>query len=300
MPDRATEMEIANNPIAQSFGLSWLIDPSFHENEAIMTSRLTSYVNDTPHWTSLDKTAIFDPASPVGAAHAFRHCPVPLNLYFYHSPKPNYDPFMQYGLCDRKNLARLLGKSSAHNVIDTAYHPDALTVVMTNNLSDERYISIRSNWIIAHRMAHAILGGKRTNAGSNASNAFHDILRRLLFHGYGIKWPNELERLGRMIANDYRDIYGRIMGNHLGTMNSARSGNLVQGSEWMFETFAQWLITGKVAFNALPEHLDSYYTLTSRPRHLQKAQAILARAPHQLDRAFRRTMLEARGQIFII
>ena len=102
MPDRATEMEIANNPIAQSFGLSWLIDPSFHENEAIMTSQLTSYVNDTPHWTSLDKTAIFDPASPVGAAHAFRHCPVPLNLYFYHSPKPNYDPFMQYGLCDRK------------------------------------------------------------------------------------------------------------------------------------------------------------------------------------------------------
>jgi len=277
----------------------WTVDPDFDRNEAEMISDLPDHRDDLRHYGVADKAAIRDKSVMVAAQRAFGRSPVKFSLYFWQSVEPNYDRFAFRGKVDDDWMQHRLGEQTAH-AIRSQTGPDTIGIVMTNNLSDEHKISLKSPWMIAHRIAHALFGERRNQDGWVIVHMFERFLRKLLTVGYGLNWPDEDTGFGRMIAQEYSECYGKLMGHTIGTMGSARKGALVSNWEWFYETFAQYLITGKVTLNPLPEHFDEDLDLTSDPRKRYKVQRAWEQFPDKIAEAFDAMLKKSAGSVFVM
>jgi len=278
-----TEMPIQN----------WDVSDNFDANEKEMVSKWHGYENEKPHWTDKDKEVLRSPEHIQKIKDVFTRCPHEFNLFFWQGPDPDYDPYLQEGEVDDEFIRRCMG-DDAERII-ALRGTNAITILMTNNLSDERHIPIQSPWMVAHRIAHALEGfhGK-------LSYVFRDFIRRLLTTGYGVKWPNEDSNHGRIFAKDYYEIYGKILGTKIGTMKAARHDKFVQMNEWPMETFAQYIVQGRVTTNPLPASLDDAVVLTTNPAKLALAQKTFNNFPKQIARHFESILKNGCGKIFVI
>lgn len=279
---------------------SWTVDPDLDANEAEMVSKFTGYSQEQNHWKPADKAAMRDPAQIERARLAFRNTEATFNLYFWQSTDPDYDRYLEHGLADGSWLIDTLGPKAAQRVVDVTT-PDAITILMTNNLSDERHISIRSSWMIAHRLAHSMIGGGGSDQAAYINQAFLNYLRIVIGKGYGTPWPkDDGSTLHNMIERDYWEAYGKVIGHHLGTMRSARNRHFVQSAEWMMETMAQYLITGDIRFNPLPEQIHDDEKLTTDPA----VRGMLAKETEKfrvrLKKLFSQMLAGAKGQVYVI
>lgn len=277
----------------------WTIDPDFDANEREMVSKFSGYEREQPHWSDVDKRAIRDPAVVQKVRAAFLKTPHTFDLYFWQSTDPNYDHTLEKGIVEPEWIERVLGSKTAAAVKPK---PGVITVVMTNNLSDDRKVSMRSPWMVAHRIAHAVSGtGKKTIAGFEVSNDFSQFARQLCRIAYGVPWPDQNKsEFDRIMHFEYAEAYMTILGHMLGTMKSARSGHLVQSSEWKHETFSQYLLTGKVSFRPLAERLDSYYVLTTDPAKLARAEKLIASFLKKITKRFDKLLTEAADHVWVM
>lgn len=272
----------------------WQVDPDFDANRSSMLGKRPEVRQDLEHWQDSDINAIRSHANVSRVKNVFSKCPFTFNLYFVHSEQVDYDSFMQAGHVDLPWVAKIFGPQIAGR-IEAWSSPTAINVIMTNNMSDEDKLSLRSPWMVAHRMAHAIMGGHNTEPVQKFEGFIQDITRI----GYSIEWPNEDSHHGRSFAEEYKSTYGKILGYSLGTMNSARRGRLVTVHEWYYETFAQYLITGKVTLKPLPERFD-VFGLTKDPKARYKVQKIWARFPEMIEKTFERSLNDAKGGLWVI
>lgn len=278
----------------------WSVDPDFDQNEKEMIGKFTGYEQERKHWPDADKAGIRDETVIKRVKDAFSKTPTHFNLYFWQSDNPNYDRTLQKGLRDAAWVQEKLGAKAAEYVAQTA-SPNNVTIIMTNNLSDESWISIRSPWMMAHRISHVLMdGSKRIDASYAASHEFDQFLYDVLRVGYGLKWPDQETRYGYVMYQEWEEIYMKLMGTHLGTMASARNKKLVQASEWKHETFAQYLLTGKITLNPLPQVFDEGLELTTDPRKLYRVNRMWQVFPKRLMRAFDELLEEAKGKIWVM
>lgn len=279
---------------------SWTVDPDIDANETEMVSKFSGYRQDQHHWHPIDKKAMRDPAVIEQARHAFRNTDATFNLYFWQSTDPDYDRTLEHGLADGQWLVSTLGADAAQRVVDVTT-PDAITILMTNNLSDERHISIKSSWMIAHRLAHAMIGGGGSDQAEYILQAFKAYLRTIVSKGYGTPWPkSDGSTFDEMVNRDYWDAYGRIFGHHLGTMRSARQGHLVQSGEWIMETMAQYLITGDIRFNPLPDQIHPEEKLTVDPQVRARLAQETEKFRVRLKKLLKQMLDGAKGQVYVI
>ena len=281
---------------------NWTIDSDFDQNEAEMISKFTGYEMDGKHFSDVDKRAIRDPGVMQAVNKAFGRTSVKFSLYFWQSTTPNYDPTSFIGHVDDAWIVRKLGEKAA-TAIKAQQTSDAITIVLTNNLSDEHKITLKSPWAVAHRIAHALMGGKLgSDAGWEVMAMFKRFIRTLVSQAYGTQWPDESTEYGRIFANDYEEIYGKLIGHQLGTMASARKGALVSQYEWFYETFVQYIITGKVTLNPLREvfdELDPDSKLVADPRKRARIQQIWSNFPSKIEKAFDLMLESAKGEVFV-
>jgi hypothetical protein len=133
--------------------------------------------------------------------------------------------------------------------LDIQPNPSNITVIFTNNRGDEKVPM--TAWIMAHRMGHALRRGNHwENFASHLQRDFAHILRGAYNYDYkgNIGWGEDAYKKYRMDNNALLDLATAV-----GTMRSARMGNLRNWFEMAYELLAQRLLTGKIKFNSLPQ-----------------------------------------------
>jgi hypothetical protein len=153
------------------------------------------------------------------------------------------------------DFVRNVLKLSPTEVPDPA--EDVITVLFTNNKGDQRYMA--TGWILAHRLGHAF-ARKDGRAGQGT---------------VGAEWQWVSRELERIFSDILRDVYGvspkrepygeytgsakekvlRLAAMQLGTMKSARDSALRNWFEFGYELLAQYMLTGRVKLNPLPERI---------------------------------------------
>lgn len=135
------------------------------------------------------------------------------------------------------------------------YDADAITVVFTNNAAAEKVPL--TPWTIAHRIGHTFIRSYRQNGRDGEYEFLQgkivDHIKKVLKDAYGV---DERELGGGWSifgAPIYRSLFEQI-----GTMRSARMKQLSRPFEFIYECFAQYLLSnGNIKFNSAPYHILS-------------------------------------------
>ena len=281
----------------------WTIDPMFDSNEKEMFSKFHGYAQEKPHWREVDKKAIRDPDAVQKIRNAFTKTGFNFNIYFWQSDDPDYDRTLEKGLVDHQWIQSVMGQHIV-DYFNSINYQSGINVILTNNLSDDYPMSIRSPWMVAHRISHTITMGKeKSGAAWEVENAFALFIKQITTFAYGVRWPNKNDfnySHYMSIEDSYVSDYGKILAHELGTMRSAKNKMMVNGYEWLNETFAQYLMTGHVTINPiLPSEIHPDEPLTTDPIKLAKANKALAAFPRKIERLFKKMLVSAVGKFWV-
>lgn len=166
------------------------------------------------------------------------------NIYLVNNAEANRHT--EVGLVDRQWLDQNMPNTSGSINVN----PDAINVIFTNNKGDERVPM--TGWIMAHRLGHAFY----RYTGRDQFQDLHDAAEEL--RASAVMSMNMLfnARIKEGRYFDARD--DRLMTRFyeaIGTFRSARDGNIRNEGEFIHECFAQYLLTGKVKFNPIPDRI---------------------------------------------
>ena len=129
---------------------------------------------------------------------------------------------------------------------------ESITVIFTNNAAAEK-VPLTA-WTIAHRIGHSFSATFRRNGRQDITYYEKEIdsaLSGLLRYGYGI----EVKQINLLYSNEY---YMRNLKESIGTFRSARMKKLNRPGEFLYECFAQYLLSkDEITFNPCPEVLTS-------------------------------------------
>lgn len=128
--------------------------------------------------------------------------------------------------------------------IDIQPREDAITIIFTQNTGSEKIPM--TAWTIAHRLGHAIRRNKQFEA--YFSNEILKDFRELLKEIYKIE-----KRKSFYEQDDEKEL--RALAHAVGSMRSARTGNLRNFYEFIYELVAEWIITGRIKFKPIPRSL---------------------------------------------
>jgi len=281
--------------------MSYKVDDDFEDNQKKMKNTYKSnrdQYNDFKnfhHWHKSDINAIMDPASWENHVTTFAGTKYPFNIYVYQDERPNYDIWMSNFAMDvnHKNIT-----PEMKNWFKKNDYTSRINIILANNLSDEAKVSIKSSWILAHRIGHALLLPDNNNHKTFFSSLIYvmkQYIKRIIVLAYDVAWESEdSEYFNNDIDEFMFEIYSKEMGHELGTMRSARNKRLVNGYEWYVETFVQWLLQGKVTLRPLPEIFDEN-VMTKDVNKRKTAHKLWAKMPIVFSRCFEEIMEHSVG-----
>lgn len=194
----------------------------------------------------VDRKLLTSPRAVQKIRRQWEKTPFNFDMYLVNDRRVNKPEFREVGMVDM-DFVRNQMKLTPEEIPDPG--PDTITIIYTGNAGDQRYMA--SGWILAHRLGHALRLGKGTPA---------------------YKWQEFTNHLRKRIADFVQEVYGldvtggrygstsiadkdkmlKYIAQQLGTMKSAREGNLRSWYEFAYELLAQYLITGTIKFNPLP------------------------------------------------
>lgn len=232
----------------------------------------------------------------------FNHLRHPLNVYLYNGEGGN----VQIGdaTVDARSLEHLnkfsgLQPLSVVQGLIGKLPPDAensITVILIENEGGGRVPL--TPWILAHRIAHAILdgaGARRENYDEDldrglrsARTMFEDIIRKTIE-----RYIDEEPYKKGFVSNSFQNSHNVAqVAKMIGTMRSARTGNLTNGGEFFVELIAQVMTQGKVTFNVPP--------IPDDPAYAQKLGQRIAFQAEDLTFSIKGLLEECVGKAFLL
>lgn len=132
---------------------------------------------------------------------------------------------------------------------------NAVNLLFMNNRGDERVPM--TGWIMAHRFGHVVsrYNGQYEQPGRqfpDFTDARSELLRvtaYVLNDGFGLNIPEHEANLRRKPISQKTMV---SFYEQIGTMRSARTGQLRTEFEFTHEILAQYMLTGKITFNSIP------------------------------------------------
>lgn len=205
-----------------------------------------------------DRKILTNPKAVAKIHKKFANNHYDFNFFFVNSPEGNRHT--EIGLVNPQWMETNMPK--AWTEIAPNINRDAINVIFTNNKGDERYPM--TAWIIAHRLGHVFYANRtdfrRYNLWTEAETAVETFTKEMLTY-FGIAAPNGRSRYGGFTAGFDNRNYLK-MAQHLyqavGTMKSARDGNLRNAHEFLHEMLAQFLTTGKVTLQPASAIITGY------------------------------------------
>jgi hypothetical protein len=229
------------------------VDPDFNANNLIQQNTWTGPKEKfRPDYRPVDVKALNDPGVLKKIETRFLKVPQKINLYFWHSEGHPNDPETRgpgnllLGVVRPNNLGMHTSPEAAKRILAMPDQKQSITVVIANNLAtDEAFVSLRSPWMVAHRIAHVLL---MTNAGNGVTRMFKEFLEGTLerYHVGGEAQPDAIVEFKKPW---YRNRYMAVLVHALGTTRAARDGNLNNPGEFLVESVVQHMLQGKVTFN---------------------------------------------------
>lgn len=219
-----------------------------------------------------DRALVSHPKAIEKARQKFLHTRTQFDFYFINLP--GAAQHMEIGEVDPQWPFRVL-KLQPDLFNQMKFNPEAVTVFFTNNRGDEKIPM--TAWIVAHRFAHVISRFHGNGRGqvpeyNDMKNRVNEVFRSIL-GDFGVE-------ISAGEANGNTSYYGndsyakvrqkqnilRYFAQSVGTMKSARDGNLRNFYEFHHELFAQYLTTGSITFKPLPRSIVTGYTY-GRPQY---------------------------------
>lgn len=133
--------------------------------------------------------------------------------------------------------------------MDIKPNEEAITIIFTNNRGAEKIPM--TAWTIAHRLGHAIRWDETFDRyfAKEIEQDFRNILNKI--YAYQKSQNNYYSQ--NSYNSDEKML--RALAHAVGTMQSARQRNLRNFFEFAYELVAQYIITGKIKFNPIPQNL---------------------------------------------
>jgi len=162
------------------------------------------------------------------------------------------------------------------NLKDFKINPEAITIIFTGNAAGDK--ELMSAWILAHRFGHAIaasgrfreneISAKATEAWRKLNGLVAENINPIFIDGY--EYPLNLATTGQLAGfpksnYSYSDADRQKDRNReailtsfyekIGTMKSARDGNLRSPFEFYYELLSQYIFANKISFNPIPKEI---------------------------------------------
>ena len=266
--------------------------------------------NKTGPFTGVDKRLVPHPTNQLKATKFFEKTPYDFRLFF--SNIPGTGEYGETGPVNAQQLQQMFGEQ-AQQIIEGS--EDAITVVFVGNSGDSKVMM--TPWVMAHRFGHAIQAGMRRNKGWStwleAEKHFFTSVNSMLAEYYGKANTSSSSYMGRprteQMNIDLTPEYNALF-NAIGTQRSSRSGEIKRPYEFLYELFAQYLGTGNVTFNPLPDNLgygrkvfgNPTKYMNIKPEYLdedERAQATQTLA-NDMHYMFDDVLSSSVGQIFVM
>ena len=237
------------------------VDPDFNANNLIQQNTWTGPKEKfRPDYRPVDVKALNDPGVLKRIETRFLKRQYPFNLYFWtsrsHENAENSKEKgnLLLGVVSPNNLPQVMGPDAARRVLGMPGREQSITVVIANNLAtDVGFVSLRSPWMVAHRIAHGLL---MTLGGNEIAMMFREFLKDTLLGAYHMDGEANPEAMKDFSEHWIINPYVVVLTHVLGTTRAARDGNLNNPGEFMVESLAQFLLLGQVRFNdKLPSEL---------------------------------------------
>lgn len=196
-----------------------------------------------------DKKLVPHPTNQLKTARFFEQTPYDFRLFF--SNIPGTGRYSEYGPMEPRVVQEIFGKN-AEQIL--AGHENAITVVFVGNKGDSKVML--TPWMMAHRIGHAVQAGTRLAGGRGAwreaENHFFRGINELLKTFYGKSSTNRYDSDANWaLSKEYAALF-----NAIGTQRSSRKGEIRRPYEFLYELFAQYLGTGQITLNPLPQQKE--------------------------------------------
>lgn len=187
---------------------------------------------------------------------------------------------------------------------------EAITVIYMGNYGDRRVIM--TPWIMAHRIGHAIQAGNRMDTlfqrnesdWKRAEYYFFGHINKILRDVYGV--PITSNKIDYKFRQQYNGLF-----NSIGTQRSSREGQIYRPYEFFYELWTQFLKTGELQFNPLPEFIPYGRRAWGRPinglsmreeyrKDPYLTQELLNRMAVELRDYFNSALYSSLGKIFLM
>jgi hypothetical protein len=255
-----------------------------------------------------DRHLVTDPAAIQKVRDFFKNTSVDFDFYFVNTKPSIAREFGDHGRAVKAD--RIFGEYglgiSPTQLENGKIDEDKITIFFVSNYGSRKIPM--TPWIIAHRIGHAMRGEFYFNQYTEWAEKQFDIL----LDYYSVIPPSK----GMMYNPSTTPAYyselrkfelarGRLF-EIIGTMKSARDKKLHRREfEFYLELFAQYLKTGQVKFNPLPEKIlvgfGPYGSKTiARTRELNDAQDFLNRLENNIPVAIENALNNSVGKIFIM
>jgi GNAT superfamily N-acetyltransferase len=215
-------------------------------------------------FTGVDKKLIPHPKNIQKATKFFEQTPYDFRLFFANIS--GLGKYRETGPVSPEQIRQMFNKEQADEIINGS--EDTITVIYVNNVGDRKVMM--TPWIMAHRFGHAIqagVRGKRTySAWSEAVKHFFSQINQILVNDYGKQAGAATRRINtddafrQALSTEYNALF-----NAIGTQRSSRERQINRPYEFMYEMFAQYLKTGTVTLNPLPNSIPYGKMVFGRP-----------------------------------
>lgn len=170
------------------------------------------------------------------------------DIFVVNDPRVNKSEFREVGVVDPGFVYGKMRLTPEEIPLD----PSHISIIFTNNVAAEK-IPL-TGWTMAHRLGHAFARGNNevSNAWREFTNELRNIINNIMEEVYGINTKSKSyydtnrgdpEKMLKYVAQS------------LGSMKSARDGKMRNWAEFAHELLAQYLITGHIKLNPLPDSI---------------------------------------------
>jgi hypothetical protein len=192
-----------------------------------------------------DMKLVNNPKAIAKVHKRFAACDLDFNFYFVNTKEVRQH--VEVGMVNEPWLEKNMPQ--AWSEIQPSISDNAINIIFTNNRGDERYPM--TAWIIAHRLGHALR--RDQSSGSfrvhwsfdDLEKVFRKHTREILAH-YNIQPQTGY---GSYRGGSEYNKFARNLFHAIGTMKSARDGNLRNADEFIYEMIAQYIFSGRVTMN---------------------------------------------------
>lgn len=204
-----------------------------------------------------DRKMLQNPSAVRITRNKFGNTEHTLNFYFVNLPEAT--KHSEHGFMSPEEAATAMPKAwpEIAQRASEANHAEAINVIFVGNTGANRMNM--TPWIMAHRIGHAIQSSYRGQQGWNSWKHFEDdsadFFSTLLSQVYNVEtskryfWTPGMMNGGGLDALELSKFLEGI-----GGMRSARKGNLGgRPYEFMYEMFAQFVVTGQLSFRDCPQ-----------------------------------------------